>query len=40
MTSCGRGLLVSWNRGGGGGKGGKKRVFLSGRAPLGRRVIF
>ncbi len=38
MTSYNRGLLVGWNGGVGGGKGGRRKVLLGGRAPLGRKA--
>jgi len=46
MTSYSKGLPVSWNKGVKGGRGGKERAPLGGRAhlgrgvPLGRKVAF
>jgi hypothetical protein len=40
VTSYNRGLLVGWDRGVGYVKGGRGRVRLGGRAPLGGGLVF
>ena len=40
VTSCGGGSPVGWNRGGGGGRGGKGRALLGKRVALGGGSAF